>query len=73
MDVDLELVELLNNLRAAGGTCSDGNGGTNTYAANPVPLEFDCRLWRAARLHSQDMADNDYFSHDVKLFSFFWD
>jgi len=64
LNVDTELVDLLNDLRAAGGTCGDGNGGTNTYAANSVPLEFDCRLWKASQLHSQDMADNDYFSHD---------
>ncbi|CAE7224243.1 ykwD [Symbiodinium sp. CCMP2592] len=50
---------LLNDLRAAGFTCPGGN----SYAPNDVPLKFDCRLWAAAQLHSQDMADNGYFSH----------
>merc|ERR1711879_1006063 len=34
-----------------------------TFDANQVPLQFDCRLWRASQLHSQDMADNAYFDH----------
>jgi len=64
LDVDLELIDLLNALRAAGGECVDDSGTTNTYEANSVPLEFDCRLWKASQLHSQDMADNNYFNHD---------
>ncbi|CAE7755612.1 ykwD, partial [Symbiodinium pilosum] len=50
---------LLNELRAAGYTCPGGS----SYAPNDVPLKFDCRLWKASQLHSQDMADNGYFSH----------
>lgn len=56
----LEHFRLLNDLRRGGFTCP---GGQN-YGPNPEPLKFDCRLWRAAQLHSQDMADNNYFSHD---------
>eukprot|EP00913_Durusdinium_trenchii_P020836 g19575.t1 len=41
---------LLNELRAEGFTCPNGA----SYDPNPVPLRFDCRLWRAARLHSED-------------------
>eukprot|EP00435_Cladocopium_sp_Y103_P060641 s913_g22.t1 len=41
---------LLNDLRAEGFTCPNGA----SYAANPEPLKFDCRLWRAARLHSEE-------------------
>jgi len=55
-----EHFNLLNDLRAAGFTCPYGN----SYAANAVPLQFDCRLWRASQLHSVDMATNDYFAHN---------
>jgi uncharacterized protein YkwD len=53
---------LLNELRAAGFTCPEGA----SYPANPVPLKFDCRLWKASQLHSKDMADQNYFAHDSK-------
>jgi len=42
----------LNALRAEGLTCPGGL----YYAPNPEPLQFDCRLWRAAQLRLQDMA-----------------
>jgi hypothetical protein len=29
-------------------------------------MKFDCRLWKASQLHSQDMADQAYFSHTSK-------
>merc|ERR1712151_1155315 len=54
-----ERFKLVNKLRAEGFTCPNGA----TFAANQVPLQFDCRLWKASQLHSQDMADNAYFSH----------
>ena len=41
---------LLNELRAEGFTCPNGQ----SYAANPTPLNFDCRLWKAAKLHSEE-------------------
>ncbi|CAE8616167.1 unnamed protein product [Polarella glacialis] len=50
---------LLQDLRKVGFTCPGGQ----VFAQNAVPLKFDCRLWKAAQLHSQDMADNNYFSH----------
>ncbi|CAE8630945.1 unnamed protein product [Polarella glacialis] len=50
---------LLQDLRKVGFTCPGGQ----VFAPNAVPLKFDCRLWKAAQLHSQDMADNNYFSH----------
>jgi len=50
---------LLNQLRRSGFSCPDGTA----YPPNTIELKFDCRLWRAAALHSQDMADNDYFGH----------
>jgi len=54
-----EHFELLNQLRADGFTCPEGQ----TFEPNPIPLKFDCRLWRASRLHSEDMAAQSYFSH----------
>jgi len=49
---------LLNSLRAEGFACP-----SKSFPPNPVALKFDCRLWAAAQLHSQDMADRNYFSH----------
>jgi hypothetical protein len=57
----LEHLDLLNKLRAVGHTCPDGT----SYGPNPQALQLDCRLWKAAYLHSQDMADRDYFDHDT--------
>jgi len=51
--------QLVNDLRAAGFSCPQGQ----SFAPNPTPLLFDCRLWKASQLHSQDMADNNYFDH----------
>jgi len=51
---------LINALRKSGFTCPGGQ----YFAPNDVALKFDCKLWTAARLHSEDMAENNYFSHD---------
>lgn len=51
---------LLNDLRATGFRCPYGT----SFGANSVPLKLDCRLWKAAKLHSQDMADQNYFNHN---------
>jgi len=57
--LEWEHFQLLNGLRRIGFTCPDG---TN-FAPVSVDLKFDCRLWRASQLHSQDMANEGYFSH----------
>mmetsp|Transcript_125041 Transcript_125041/g.312512 ORF Transcript_125041/g.312512 Transcript_125041/m.312512 type:complete len:413 (+) Transcript_125041:49-1287(+) len=54
-----EHFQLLKQLRAEGFTCPKGA----VFEPNPVALKFDCRLWIAAQLHSQDMAAQNYFSH----------
>lgn len=59
-DVEWEGFKLLIELRAQGYRCPDGR----EHTPNAVNMKFDCKLWRASRLHSQDMADNNYFSHD---------
>jgi len=61
-DRALEHFQLLNQLRRAGFRCP---GGTS-FAPNSVELKFDCRLWRASQLHSQDMANEKYFDHTSK-------
>mmetsp|Transcript_91222 Transcript_91222/g.294867 ORF Transcript_91222/g.294867 Transcript_91222/m.294867 type:complete len:480 (-) Transcript_91222:428-1867(-) len=61
-DKEWEHFQLLNKLRATGFTCPAGS----QYAPNLVALKLNCKLWRAAQLHSQDMADNEYFSHSSK-------
>lgn len=54
---EAEVVKLVNDYRAAGGTC-----GTQVFgAAGPVVAESQLRC--AARLHSQDMAVRDFFDH----------
>jgi len=57
---DIEIFDLMNDLRAQGFSCPDGT----TFSANPTPQQFDCRLWMASYLHSKDMAENGYFSHN---------
>jgi uncharacterized protein YkwD len=53
-----EVLALVNQRRAAGATC----GGV---VKPPVPaLVMDAKLRQAARCHSLDMAQNNYFSHD---------
>ncbi len=52
-----EAVAKLNTARATGRMC-----GTTWYPAAP-PLVWNEALARAASLHSQDMAANNYFSH----------
>ena len=46
-------------LRRAGATCPNGQ----SFPPNSKVFAFDCRLWRAARAHSQDMATKNYFDH----------
>lgn len=50
---------LANQLRRQGYTCPLGRH----YPAINEDMKFECRLWRAAKGHSQDMADQNYFSH----------
>lgn len=52
-----QVVTLVNQRRAAGANC----GGT-FYPAVPA-LVMNAKLRNAARLHSTDMAENNYFSH----------
>merc|ERR1719410_340040 len=61
-DFELEHFRLVNELRAEGWTCPSGK----VYAPNPNAMQFDCRLWRAARLHSIDMVEQNYYSHQSK-------
>lgn len=55
---ELEVVELVNQARAQGGSC----GGVG-FAANG-PLAMEPRLRCAARVHSLDMSVRGFFDHD---------
>ena len=52
-----QVLVLVNQRRAAGATC----GGTAYPPAGPLTMNANLQL--AARLHSQDMATQNYFSH----------
>lgn len=58
-DVEWEHFKLLNQLRKTGFTCPHGK----RFHPNRTPLAFDCQLWKASKLHSEDMAKNNYFAH----------
>ncbi len=57
-ELELEVLRLANIRRSDGASC--GNQGNH---APTVPLELDGSLRCAARIHSQDMAERNYFSH----------
>src|SRR5690606_164557 len=54
---ELEILDLVNQYRAAGASC----GGE--FFGPREPLEMLGSLQCAARVHSLDMLENDYFSH----------
>ncbi len=63
---ELDVLAIVNAHRAAGAVC-----GSTSFGAAPA-LVMDSRLRTAARLHSQDMAASNYFSHtslDGRTFS----
>lgn len=55
--IQAEVLQRVNALRVAGAVC-----GSTTYAA-VAPLSWNSLLLQAARGHSSDMAQNNYFSH----------
>ncbi len=55
---ECEIVRLVNEHRAAGADC-----GGQAYGAVPA-LTMNVQLRQAARAHGEDMAQNNYFSHD---------
>jgi uncharacterized protein YkwD len=56
--LELEVVDLVNAARAQGGDCRS----QGTFAPSG-PLTWQPALTCAARVHSKDMADNNYFDH----------
>ncbi|MES9850770.1 MAG: CAP domain-containing protein [Candidatus Thiodiazotropha sp. L084R] len=52
-----EMLSLVNKARAIARDC-----GTETFKAAPS-LSWNCKLYEAAFVHSQDMIDYDYFDH----------
>ncbi|WP_370978719.1 CAP domain-containing protein [Agaribacterium sp. ZY112] len=55
--IEQELLNAHNQARASERQC----GGQ--YFAATGPLTWNCKLFNAAQLHSQDMADKNYFDH----------
>ena len=58
-----EVVALINDARSEGNTCQNSQGDVTEYAATH-PLTEDDRLEQAARKHSRDMAENNFFDHE---------
>ena len=58
VDWELEVLELVNQARAQGGNCHS----QGTFPPSG-PLSIHPALTCAARVHSMDMADNDFFDH----------
>ena len=56
-------LERLNDARANPTAYGQQIGVELSNIAPSAPLAFDTRLIEPARLHSQDMNDNSYFSH----------
>ena len=54
-----DIFNQLNTLRTEGFTCPGGR----RYTPNNIPLKFDCRLWKASKLHSKDMGNRNYVDH----------
>ena len=55
---ELEHFRLLKQLRASGFQCPG-----RYFPPNTAEIAFDCRAWKAARAHSEDMAARRYFGH----------
>lgn len=58
-DFQAEVLRLVNERRAAGAAC-----GTRGNFASAPALAWSAALANAGYLHSKDMADKNYFSHD---------
>lgn len=58
--MEFRMMTILNEIRARGHTCENGQ----EFAPNPIPLKWDCALWRASRAHNLDMTENDFFAHE---------
>lgn len=56
---DLEVHRLLNEARMEGFKCSDGTKGPKKKRK----LRFDCRIWKASKLHAMDMDKRGFFDH----------
>jgi uncharacterized protein YkwD len=58
VDLELQVLQLVNQARAQGGNCgTQGNFGPS------APLSIHPALTCSSRVHSKDMADNNYFNH----------
>lgn len=66
-DREDEMLVLVNEMRQNGGDCP------SRYFGPRATLVMNAQLQTAARLHSKDMADNDYFSHDSRNGDSPWD
>jgi len=56
---DWQSYEELKELRRQGFRCPGGK----YFPPNSGDLLFDCRLWRAAEMHSRDMGQRNFFDH----------
>jgi len=66
-DEEFAILDKINEVRRAGFSCTDGVTVNNFPAkCTNEDLIFDCRLWFAAKQHSEDMGARNYYAHDTK-------
>lgn len=58
LTMEQEVLKLVNEIRQTGTRCGD------VYHTTLPPLTWNDQLANAARAHSKDMSDNNYFSHE---------
>jgi hypothetical protein len=66
---EFAVLDKINEVRRAGFSCTDpATGGVHTFKpkCRNQDLIFDCRLWFAAKLHSEDMGKRNYYAHDTQ-------
>lgn len=66
---EFAILDKINEARRAGFNCTDPESGkVHVFApqCRSKDLLFDCRLWFAAKQHSEDMGRRSYYSHETQ-------
>jgi hypothetical protein len=65
---EFAILDKINEVRQKGFTCKNADGTENHFPpkCRNEDLIFDCRLWFAAKQHSEDMGARNYYAHDTQ-------